>query len=193
MPITYTNRKGQTYHLCQGTTRTGKPRYYFALTPRETPVEKVPEGYQIQESVNALVTLAKPKPLLLLADETEAVRAAVQAHPQAKNYRIDIKPKQITIHETAATDVRNVATSFGVFMTTAMLGELQATVDAHASFLPIMRFLLEDSERRHFQAQRWCFRGSIDDWINIGRSGPIAQLVAEFVPILGTDDFFELF
>ncbi len=34
MPITYTNRKGVTYTLCRGETKTGKPRYYFSRTPR---------------------------------------------------------------------------------------------------------------------------------------------------------------
>jgi hypothetical protein len=34
MPITYTNRKGVTYHLCRGVTKTGKPRYYFAREPK---------------------------------------------------------------------------------------------------------------------------------------------------------------
>ena len=47
MQVTYTNRKGRTYHLCQGVTRTGKPRYYFAREPKGKPVEQIPEGYEI--------------------------------------------------------------------------------------------------------------------------------------------------
>jgi len=39
MPVTYTNRKGHTYYLCQGVTKTGKSRYYFAREPRGEPVE----------------------------------------------------------------------------------------------------------------------------------------------------------
>jgi hypothetical protein len=35
MPITYANRKGFTYTLCQGTTKTGKPRYYFVRDPKD--------------------------------------------------------------------------------------------------------------------------------------------------------------
>jgi hypothetical protein len=34
MPVTYTSRKGLTYTLCQGTTKTGKPHYYFARDRR---------------------------------------------------------------------------------------------------------------------------------------------------------------
>jgi len=42
MTITYTNRKGVTYHLCQGVTKTGKPRYYFARQPKGEPVPEIP-------------------------------------------------------------------------------------------------------------------------------------------------------
>ena len=48
MSITYTNRKGRTYYLCQGVTKTGKPRYYFAREPRDTVLEELPGGYEIR-------------------------------------------------------------------------------------------------------------------------------------------------
>jgi len=57
MPITCTNRKGLTYYLCKGATRTGKPHYYFALEPKGEPVEQIPEGFKIGESATGLVFL----------------------------------------------------------------------------------------------------------------------------------------
>ncbi len=51
MPVTYTNRKGITFYLCQGVTKTGKARYYFARQPKDAPVEDVPAGYLVRESV----------------------------------------------------------------------------------------------------------------------------------------------
>ena len=52
MPFTYTNRKGKTYILCQGTTKTGKPRYYFSPNPKDPVLDAIPEGYEIRENVN---------------------------------------------------------------------------------------------------------------------------------------------
>ncbi len=60
MPITYTNRKGFTYYLCRGVTKTGKPRYYFAREPKDEPVEQIPDGYTISESVNGIVSFCFP-------------------------------------------------------------------------------------------------------------------------------------
>ena len=36
MPVRYTNRKGMTYTLYRGQTRTGKPRYYLVDQARVT-------------------------------------------------------------------------------------------------------------------------------------------------------------
>ena len=55
MSITHTNRKGVTFYLGRGVTKTGKPRYFFAREPdKGEPVEAIPEGYEIVESVNGV-------------------------------------------------------------------------------------------------------------------------------------------
>jgi len=46
MAVTHTNRKGKTFYLCQGLTKTGKPHYYFARQPKGTPVEQIPDGFR---------------------------------------------------------------------------------------------------------------------------------------------------
>ena len=44
MPVTYTNRKGKTYYLHQGTTTKGNPKYFFALRDEGNLVETIPPG-----------------------------------------------------------------------------------------------------------------------------------------------------
>jgi hypothetical protein len=80
MPITYTNRKGFTFSLCKGITKSGKPRYYFAREPKGEPVEQIPEGFTISESVNGIVSLIKIRPMQILPTEVAAVEAALQRH-----------------------------------------------------------------------------------------------------------------
>jgi hypothetical protein len=62
MPVTYTNRKGHTYYLCQGKTKTGKMRFYFARQPKEGFPDQIPEGYRISESVNGVFGKFSPLP-----------------------------------------------------------------------------------------------------------------------------------
>ena len=59
-------------------------------------------------------------------------------------------------------------------------------------YSPMLQFLLEDEKRRTFTAQRYCFIGSIDDWIDIGH-GPLTTLVKRYVKHLGQESYFDLF
>jgi hypothetical protein len=105
MPVTYTNRKGVTYTLCRTTTKTGKTRYVFVRDPtgRET-VETIPEGWEIRESVNGIVSLAQARERHLRPEEIAVVVAALDDHPQAHNYRLDVKPERLVIYERVSPD-----------------------------------------------------------------------------------------
>jgi hypothetical protein len=64
---------------------------------------------------------------------------------------------------------------------------------ADRQYTAVMRFRLVEEDRRRFAAERFCFRGSIDDWIHIGGPDRLEKLVKRYVKYLGTDDFYELF
>ncbi len=67
-----------------------------------------------------------------------------------------------------------------------------AGMEKHLTYLPHMRFTLVDEKRRRFNVDRWCFRGSIDNWFPLHGSGDLATMIKKFVPHLGQDSFFEL-
>jgi hypothetical protein len=197
MPVTYTNRKGKTYILCQGTTKSGNPWYYFALEPKGEPLDEVPEGYEIRESVNGIVSLAKIRPQKILPEELADVEAAVARHRKAKNYRVRVKDDQIVIYTRSGPDAKDLAFLFVSAgpMAARRAAELEESLNKSARFKAEMRFVLDDEEKRIFHAERWCYKGSIDDWIELharGSRGPIKKLARELVPKLDTEAFFDL-
>ncbi|MCD6285654.1 MAG: hypothetical protein J7M39_07075 [Anaerolineae bacterium] len=199
MSITYTSRKGRAYHLCQGATKTGRSRYYFAREPKDTVLEEIPEGYEIRESVNGVVSLARVRPIELLEGEISIVQAALRTHLKARHYRVDVKSKQITIHEIVGPDLMELVTDLtndlgvGTMPRSDMVLWIQEEERIHGQFAPVMRFILTDSEKRHFKAQRMCYRGTADHWLDVEFGRSIAELASILIPMLGTDEFFELF
>jgi hypothetical protein len=105
MPVSYTNRKGVTYTLYRGQTRTGKPRYYFGRPGQShgEPFSEIPPGFTISESVNGVVSLVKDRPTLIQLEEA-AVEAVVQQHPEARRYRVAVKGKRIEVYEQVGPD-----------------------------------------------------------------------------------------
>ena len=196
MPVTYTNRKGDTYYLCQGTTKTGKLRYYFARQPKERSPDQIPDGYRISESVNGVVSLVKDRPQLILPQEVASVEAALDRHPKNLDYRIAVQKNQIVIYERLGPDVETLSEIFGKFSpfpSGTVKRQVQEQLDKMARFSPILRFILVDPEERRFIAERWSYLGNVEDWIEIGESGKLGNLARRLIPKLRTDDFFELY
>jgi hypothetical protein len=194
MSITYTNRKGLTYFLCQGVTKTGKPRYYFAREIKDTPLEKMPEGYAISESVNGVVSLSKTQVSQLREEEINAVKAAVARHPKSRNYRVNARPKRIEVYELTGPDAETLIAALGSELSTlsGIAGRISAEIDRYGQFTPVLRFTLIDADTRAFEAERMYYSGSIDDFIHIGH-GPLEPMASDMIATLGTDEFFEWF
>ena len=68
---------------------------------------------------------------------------------------------------------------------------LHAEEERDARYTPVLRFILRAPVRRTFSAERRSELGSSDDWLPLGRTGPLATLARALVPLLGTDAFDE--
>jgi hypothetical protein len=195
MPVTYTNRKGVTYTLCQGVTRSGKPRYTFARDPKGKRVlEAIPAGWEISESVNGVVSLVRQRPQKLLPGEIAAVREALRRHPRARNYRLDVRPDRLEVCESQGPDAGDLLSELkrAGFPILGKEADLRAVLEPRARFEPVLRFILQDEEQRLYRAERRRYSGSGDNWIFL-TTGPVEQLARRMIPTLGTDKFFELF
>jgi hypothetical protein len=196
MPVSYTNRKGLTYTLYRGQTRTGKPRYYFgrAGQGQGEPVTEIPPGFLISESVNGVVSLVKDRPSLIQPEEVAAIEEAVQQHPEARRYRVAVKHDRIEIYEQVGPDYEALLGELHIvgLSRPGLAERLQAEEERYAHYTPVLRFILLDPTRRRFGAHRMCYLESIDGWLELGQTGPVATLARALIPTLGTDQFYEL-
>jgi hypothetical protein len=195
MPFTYTNRKGVIYYLCRSITKTGKPRYFFAREPKDTPVEQLPEGFRISESANGLVSLERDRPSQILPAEVAAVEAAIAKHPKPRDYHVGVKRDRIEITERLGPDTDEMVTALGgsLGLLRGAFERLRDELATHGRFAPALRFCLIDAERRTFAVERWCSLGSIDDWIEVGLTGSLDRLVKTTIVRLGDESFYDPF
>src|SRR5215469_17469103 len=180
MSVSYTNRKGVTYMLYRGQTRTGKPRYYFGRSGQSQgdPVTELPPGYTISESVNGVVSLTKDRPALIQPEEVAAVEAAVQQHPEAHRYRVAVKGKRIEVYEQVGPDYNELVSELHIpgLSMPGLAEELRALEERHAHYTPVLRFTLLDPKQRRFGSERMSSLGGIDDWLALGQTGPVVEL-----------------
>jgi hypothetical protein len=200
MSITYTNRKGVLYYLCRSAVRTGKLPYYFAREPKGDPVDLVPPGYKISETVNGQVYLEPDRPGPIRPAEIAVVEEAIGRLPKPHFYRVRAREKRIEVYERVGADVDEMMGAFGLIgitlrtMDAAERSDIEAMLDRQADYDPVMRFVLVDAEARTFRAERMGYTGQ-GGWRKLwGQgTGPLADLVDQLIPTLGTEDFFTLY
>ncbi len=196
MPISHTNRKGQTFFLCQGITKTGKARYFFSKTAAPDALEQIPAGHHIEESVNGVVSLVKDRQQIIQPEEIQVVEAALHRHPKGKNYRVSAKGKQIIIYERLGPEAASLAKIFGEILPThsqqGLVDRMQEILDKNAQYSPMLHFTLVDAAERTFCAKRATYVSSLPEWVNICDCGPLQSLVDQIIPLLDTDEYFEL-
>jgi hypothetical protein len=198
MLISYTNRKGVTYTLYKGQTKTGKPRYYFGRTSQnqDEPVTEIPPGFKISESVNGVVSLVKDHPSVILPEEVTAVEKAVKQHPEARRYRVTVKDDRIEIYEQVGPSYDTLLGELDLVgrLGSGQIARLQSEEERHAQYSPVLRFILLDPKQREFSVERMCYRSSIDGWLKLHQAGPgpVEKLASTLIPTLDTDEFYEL-
>lgn len=193
-PVQHINRKGETYYLLVGKTKTGKPKYYVSKKAQGTPAQAMPEGYEFHESpADSLVHVRKIRPTRLLPQEREQARVAVRTLTGQERFFVEIEGASLVVYWPD----RDPEISSG--LVGLLLGGSQECVDSmkewtiqHMHCTPLMRFTLVDEERRQFIVERWCFLGGIDDWIHLDGPAPLTKLLKKYVPHLGQESLYEL-
>lgn len=195
MPVTYKNRKGFLYYLHQGTTKTGKPRYFFSRDASGQLVDAIPPGCEITESVNGIVSLRRKSPRVISDEEVQTVRAALARLPRLRGYQVDIKRYTILIYEPIGRLGPDLlAELYGKGPLPPALAErIREHNERYVQYTPVMRFTLVDPQERIFEVDRMCYRGGMEGWLSLHDSGDLPALVKRYVSHLGQESFFELY
>jgi hypothetical protein len=96
----YTNRKGQTYYLHVGKTKTGKRRYFVAKTVGDGVLDAVLAGFEIVESINGVVSVRRIDPDARRVPELDlaCVRAELGRHRHLQRHRADAVKGEIRLN-----------------------------------------------------------------------------------------------
>ena len=189
MPITHQARTGKTYHFHAEKNKKGRLHYFFSMSPKGNLAEQIPEDREAYETLNGQVLLRRIRPKDIFDREVAAVEAALAKRFKSWQYKAEAKKNILTIHE-ASGGSSDLAAVWGVRLSQSEIDEMS---QRFCHYMPIMRFLLVDKAKRRFAPERYCFRGSVDDWISIGSPDTIEKLAQTYFKHLGHDSFYELY
>lgn len=190
----YVNRKGDVYHLHVGKTKTGKPKFFFSCKSEGDLAGSVPDGFEVQESPEtAQVTLRRIRPVRVTSFEREMVCEAVRRKAKLEYFIVDAQDDALTVYlpSTDRALSGSLAEAMGIFSPQRLQQERDLMM-RESYYVKMMRFALNDENKRTFSVHRWCFRGSIDNWFFLAGPAPLSRLIDRYVEHLGQESFFEL-
>jgi hypothetical protein len=119
------------------------------------------------------------------------VEDGMHKYADVQDYKIDVKGNAIVIY-TADQDSDALVNLFQDVGSMRDEAQIRRAIRREITYSPMLQFVLSNDKLRTFVAQRYCYRGAIDDWIDIGH-GPLATLVKKSVKHLGKESYFDLF
>ncbi len=193
-PVAYTNRKGRKYYLFRVETKKGKARYVFRrnLEGDGEPVRTMPEGHEVVESVNGIVSLRKAVESPIHDEELAAVRSVLDKHDHLTRYRVDDVKGDIVVFEPIGGVTPRPAETLQRLYPFSSIPNLEM-LEQSVRYAPVLRFRLVDKKKRRFYTERMTYRGEGGMMPLMRGSGTIHEVANRFCPKLGRDSFFELF
>ena len=194
MPIEHTNRKGDVYYLHAGRTPTRRPKYYCSRERGDAPLDTVPDGFEIWESPEGgLVYVRKAQPVVIPAFEREMVEDGIRRYAHLEYFLVDVQGDGLVIY-LPSVDVDGLTRVMENFLpaSASFVRKERNKMVRRSPFVKMMRFVLEDEDKRLFRVERWCFRGSIEDWWPLHDVGSLGKLVQKYAKHLGENSFFDL-
>ncbi len=187
--FTHENRLGSTYYLHEGRTKTGKPRYFFAKTLGEGTRSKVPEGFEVSESINGVVSIRRKTTGApgVTDEDVKLIDTAVARQRHLQGFMVRVVGSAIVIFEPhpRPSELRDFAQRLGV---EPRASSFVAERMKRAQYAPIMKF---EREGAGYVVLRMTFRGK-GGWSWPLGAGKLEGLAVRFVPIIGKEAFFDL-
>lgn len=192
----HTNRRGNTYYLQAGRTKTGKPRYYMGRKVTGTPLADVPQGYEIWEKPeSAQVYVRRQRPSPVTDSERAFLEEVIRTETGMDHFIVDVDGRDLIVY-WPDRDPHDVSRLMGMLFGEAENERERRTtrdwVVGHTNYQKMLRFRLVDENERLYSVDRWCFRGSIDNWFPLAAARSLPEQAERYVAHLGKQSFFEL-
>ena len=220
-PFFYTNRKGRTFYLHKHETKKGKVRYLMKRTAKNALTE-LPEGLEMVENVNGIVSARQVSPLLINPLEISLIETML-AQYDLEDYRVTADRATITIHEPiftldSARDLLEFLNPPGMELDKCRMNKLEYDpqvpkqlreiicafgLEANSTsmmpnqvddphFEPVLRLTLTDESKRRFDVERMDFLGD-GGWLYLEGRLTLREAARIYFPHLGEESYYELF
>ena len=185
MKVQYKNFKGKTYFVRQMQTKNGKEKYVCSTKESDTDLEVLPDGMEFYEKANGVVGIRKKLVSRITEEEFNFVQKEYKRLAAPNLVRFELSKNSITVYSAEKMDF----TLFGIPMCCSKK-KADDQSEAFATYMPSLRFSLEDEKKREFSVERMSFMGDEEEWYFL-ESGSLKKLIKKYAPHIEKESMFD--
>lgn len=183
MPIEYINRRKEKYYIKATLSKTGKMVY---SSVKDKPklnldelLQEIPQGFEFYESPCEARVYFRKVPIYNITDaEVEIVNSAMKMQEIDSAYIVEKGVDRITVYIGQKMS-HNFDAEFSLFKEKLYLFQ---------SYDEQLRF---EKIRKTYEAQRFCYRSSHNDWITMENSKDLKYLAEKYCYHIDKDSLFD--
>jgi len=191
----FKNTRGKIYYIKSRMTKKGNTTYFMTVKLDKDCLNSVPEGYQVFEKYDMQTLYVRKKIASKFSKEDIAfIEKELKSNTDIESYKLDVHGEEIKIYiveKEAGRDsfIENSIASFSFDKVKATL--FKSVLLRYEERLKIQ--VKGKKEDKEFLVLRYCYRGSVDDWIVIDAGENLQELAKRTIVHLGKESYFELY
>lgn len=186
MAIIFKNQRKENYYIKSKLTKTGKTTYFLTKKMDKDCLDFMPAGYEVFEKYDSqMMFIRKAQPKQFSEKELKIIENVLKKNKSIADFKLDSYGDEVKIY---VAEENEIGARFGLsgFEMKQLAGLLK-------NFRELMKIKVEGiNEDKSYEVMRFCFRGSIDDWITIGWGSDLKELAQQYLIHLGKESYYDL-
>jgi len=191
MAKAFKNQLGKAYYLKSRKTKKGNTTYFLTTKLDDSCLDMLPKEYEVYENYSAkMLYIRKKKKSEFSAEDIAIIERELSKNDSIDGFELNIHGDEIKIYEMEDKS-KNLSPDFFRGIAKDKLNIAKAYLMQYTENMSIKKITKKGVVE--YLVLRFCYRGSIDDWIVVDAGEDLETLAVSNLVHLGKESFFDLY
>jgi len=193
MATAFKNSREVAFYIKSKKTKKGNTTYYMTKKLDGECLEVEPDGFEVFEKPDSrTMFIRRRKPNKFGLKGINVIKKELNKNKDIADFKIDVIGDVVKVYTTDLESGADNIFSGGLQDLLFSKGKMDLFRKAYQRYEERMRIkLVEKKNEKEYLVYRYCYRGSVDDWIIIDAGEDLGQLAKDNLKLIGTEEYFE--
>ena len=191
MAKAFKNKLGKAYYVKSRKTKKGNTTYFLTTKLDDSCLDSLPKEYEVYENYSAqMLYIRKKKKSGFSAKDIAIIERELSKNESIDGFELNSHGDEIKIYEMEDKS-KNLSADFFMGVARDKLEGAKAYLMKYTENMSIKKVTKKGVVE--YLVLRFCYRGSIDDWIVVDAGEDLEMLAVSNLVHLGKESFFDLY